>query len=182
MGYGVQAPNLLDSLGSWFSEFQGTTGAGHAQKIPHNVQQLIDEAENALAQGNLQQAAQYLQQAAQAAGNNSPLGQQLTQMAQALQQYAQDQGSNATQTDSAQGPYNQNGGQQVQNSGQCGQNDGTGQQSGANNQDLTQLFSVALSLISKGDSSDANDLIRYALQQLSAQYPAYSTSNNYNYV
>lgn len=167
---------MADSLGSLLHELQGMTGAGHAQhqKIPQDVQQLIRQAEQALAQGNFGQAAQDLQQAAQAAGKNTPLGQELNQAAQATQQYAQQQAPDPSQQ--GQGADGSHRGQN-QNNQQCGQNQG-GQQSGPSSQDINQLLSTALSLIGKGDSSDAKDLLRLALQQLSANYPSYATSND----
>src|SRR5262249_53290062 len=184
MAYGVQGADLAGSFGSLWNDLQGIMGAGHAhcQQIPQDVQQLLQKAEQALAQGNDQQAARYLQQAAQAAGNNTPLGQELSQAAQALQQSAQQQAAGAGQPPGqadGSGQYGQSCGQsgQVPGSGQCGQNEGSGQESGLSSQDLNQLLSVALNLISKGDSSDAKHLIRYVLQHLSAQYPSYSTGD-----
>jgi thioredoxin-like negative regulator of GroEL len=182
MAHGVPGADVAGSFGSAWNDVPGMMGAGHAHnqnQIPQDVQQLIQKAEQALAHGNYQQAAQYLQQAAQAAGTNTPLGQELSQAAQALQQASQRHAPGANQQP-WQADGSQNGGQSglVPGSGQCGQNEGCGQQSGSNSQDVSHLLSVALNLISKGDSSDAKGLIRYALQQLSAQYPAYRTTYN----
>ncbi len=126
-------------------------------KGQQNIDQLIQDAVNALQQGDYQTAAQDFQKAAEAAGLNTPLGKELSQEAQALQQQ---QGTGQT-----------NGGDQ---SGQSGQTDG-GQQSGLSQQDLLKLIQLAQDLINKGDITGGKALLNYALHQGGQASQPYST-------
>jgi hypothetical protein len=126
-------------------------------KGQQNIDQLIQDAIKALQNGDYATAAQDFQQAAQAAGLNTPLGQELSKEAQALQQQ---QGTGQT-----------SGGDQSGQSGQSGQTD-SGQQSGLSQQDLLQLIKLAQDLIQKGDVTGGEALLKYATQQYSTPQTA----------